>query len=597
VDVSEGVDEDNHSDNISTEMGISTDNVSGTIVPRNQLIQSADNADMVITKDGKLSPRYASINYSDKINFWRDKKTRSLKKREGDDSDASDKEHHRKDKKSIRRMSRTASPQKIHPRPLKEVDEIKIKDGDLDAKRKISVTPIPIPIRSSNSGIVGRDQTIVDTMQASPADPKSLLDQKSDVEKEKPPKEGKINLIKKKLEALPIDKILATPNLRIIKANINRITVISSSDMERLGTITTLTNLVLKSNYIKELPKEICLLSNLTLLNLSDNVLTSLPDEMLQLTNLKQLKLKKNRLTKLINLHKLPALEVVNVEKNCLDLSKLQRGIRGLVAPYHKQLVPQLVMENLYLGHYLTAQNHEELKKLKISHICIVGTGLKAFYPKEIRYKYIDIEDDAGEFIINFFPEAIRFIDDGRKHGNVLVHCKSGISRSASIILAYIICRLGKSYKAAYRQVNNARPCINPNEGFVKQLRQWQKWAKVLSKNIKKSKSTLVIDPLFALEEKVHKLMRGTTKKEISSKLEQELTDLKKAKKEVDVENQQLKLLLLQMQFHMYGLQVPPSLLVNNSGGVITHANTQIPSVNVNLVQQIVASLGKKPTD
>jgi len=51
------------------------------------------------------------------------------------------------------------------------------------------------------------------------------------------------------------------------------------------------------------------------------------------------------------------------------------------------------------------------------------------------------------------------------------------------------------------------------------------------------------------------------------------------------------------MQFHMYGLQVPPSLLVNNSGGVITHANTQIPSVNVNLVQQIVASLGKKPTD
>jgi len=51
-----------------------------------------------------------------------------------------------------------------------------------------------------------------------------------------------------------------------------------------------------------------------------------------------------------------------------------------------------------------------------------------------------------------------------------LVHCKMGISRSASTVLAYLMKEHNHSFADALEHVKKRRSCINPNGGFRNQL-------------------------------------------------------------------------------------------------------------------------------
>lgn len=55
-------------------------------------------------------------------------------------------------------------------------------------------------------------------------------------------------------------------------------------------------------------------------------------------------------------------------------------------------------------------------------------------------------------------------------HNRVLVHCSAGISRSPSVVMAWLITRRGKSFEEAFEMVKRCRPYIMPNEGFERQL-------------------------------------------------------------------------------------------------------------------------------
>ncbi|CUE98083.1 dual specificity protein phosphatase, putative, partial [Bodo saltans] len=57
---------------------------------------------------------------------------------------------------------------------------------------------------------------------------------------------------------------------------------------------------------------------------------------------------------------------------------------------------------------------------------------------------------------------------------NVVVHCKAGVSRSAAIVIAYMMKKYHISRAHALQYVQDARPVASPNHGFVAQLTLWE---------------------------------------------------------------------------------------------------------------------------
>jgi protein-tyrosine phosphatase len=67
------------------------------------------------------------------------------------------------------------------------------------------------------------------------------------------------------------------------------------------------------------------------------------------------------------------------------------------------------------------------------------------------------------------------FIEKARKDGNILVHCHGGISRSSTIIIAFLMKKMKKSFMEAYSYVKQIKKDIKPNDGFIQLLIEFEK--------------------------------------------------------------------------------------------------------------------------
>jgi protein-tyrosine phosphatase len=81
------------------------------------------------------------------------------------------------------------------------------------------------------------------------------------------------------------------------------------------------------------------------------------------------------------------------------------------------------------------------------------------------------LKDHVREQIECIFYDAIEFIEDAvRTKGKVYVHCVQGVSRSATVCLAYLIYKQKMTFNEGLTYIKERRPVANPNMTFIAQL-------------------------------------------------------------------------------------------------------------------------------
>jgi len=140
---------------------------------------------------------------------------------------------------------------------------------------------------------------------------------------------------------------------------------------------------------------------------------------------------------------------------------------------------PQRIIENLYLSSELCAHNLEILKNSNIKYILSICASQSLFENNTeytITYlKYPQVIDSDHQNIISIFQDCFNFIDRSNSNERVLVHCNQGKSRSSTIVIAYLMKKFNWSYEVSYTYVKELRPYIQPNNGFIEQLKSFER--------------------------------------------------------------------------------------------------------------------------
>jgi len=145
----------------------------------------------------------------------------------------------------------------------------------------------------------------------------------------------------------------------------------------------------------------------------------------------------------------------------------------------HQILLPPPAQHlgHLWLGSFAAISDADLLRKHRISHLVQVIDAplLPSVNDPNMTVTRIDIMDIPSADLKSHLDNACARIEKSLAAGkNVLVHCQQGISRSASVVIAYLIKNHGMSYEFAFAFVKKYRACIEPNPGFVECLKQWE---------------------------------------------------------------------------------------------------------------------------
>uniref|UniRef100_A0A7S1NA92 protein-tyrosine-phosphatase n=1 Tax=Eutreptiella gymnastica TaxID=73025 RepID=A0A7S1NA92_9EUGL len=294
-------------------------------------------------------------------------------------------------------------------------------------------------------------------------------------------------------------QILGLPWLTELALHRNQLESLPSS----IARLRLLTHLRVTHNLLTKLPDEVGELAALELLDVGHNQLCSLPESVANLCQLRTCMLGFNHFAELpVPLAKLSNLQELFLEDNpplrSLGSADSFMGFQSLrleadnapplvaswkgLAPqcpavsmkWHK-VFPDEVLDHVYLGSLRTAQEQRVYEDLGITHVLTCGRDMNVVIGNGMDHLVLNLADTVDEDLSQHLQKGVDYIIAvEREGGKVLVHCFAGLSRSASIVCAYLIQKNHWTVAQALNFVRLARPAAQPNSGFMAKLRLFQ---------------------------------------------------------------------------------------------------------------------------
>ena len=138
---------------------------------------------------------------------------------------------------------------------------------------------------------------------------------------------------------------------------------------------------------------------------------------------------------------------------------------------YYDAICSQIT-DQIFLGSNTIAKDQEKLQTNGITHVLNCAASVcDNYFPDSFHYKAFKLADTPNEDITTLFYEVLDYIDNVvSNNGKVFVHCYQGISRSASMVILYLMWKNKTKFSETHEYVKRIREIANPNAGFICQL-------------------------------------------------------------------------------------------------------------------------------
>lgn len=155
--------------------------------------------------------------------------------------------------------------------------------------------------------------------------------------------------------------------------------------------------------------------------------------------------------------------------KKCFDQMKNMFNIYSNNVIRDKTYDPPVqITDNVYIGN-INSVDPKKLRELDINHIIIAGKNLINENHNDFNILELIMDDSFEQDLISNVKLANYYIKSIGS-SKVLIHCYSGISRSGSILIGYLMEVNNMTYNEAYSFVKKIYPKVFPNENFQNQL-------------------------------------------------------------------------------------------------------------------------------
>ncbi|XP_074204055.1 dual specificity protein phosphatase 22 isoform X5 [Camelus bactrianus] len=156
---------------------------------------------------------------------------------------------------------------------------------------------------------------------------------------------------------------------------------------------------------------------------------------------------------------------------------KVNLDVKNHICSWTRSLLFDIRVESSLAGSYIlyNARDAEQLSRNKVTHILSVHDSARPML-EGVKYLCIPAADSPSQNLTRHFRESIKFIHECRLGGEgCLVHCLAGVSRSVTLVVAYIMTVTDFGWEDALHTVRAGRSCANPNLGFQRQLQEFEK--------------------------------------------------------------------------------------------------------------------------